>query len=187
MKRILIYTISIILLIGLLACGNNPDIEGVKNDRGEITNSIEPEIIVESPMTISNNELIGREDQIYYLRLKMINGKYYEDWNWGAYMGTIWEGEYELEIVDESGEVKDRIDLNKVFKESTLIFTSSFEIEFDDYNNDGDIDFTMGQFASSNIREYKLFTIRNHKKIELLPIENDSSLYIGTTNGEDSL
>ncbi len=77
----------------------------------------------------------------------------------------------------------DYLDLNQAFKESSLIFTSSFEIEFDDYNNDGDIDFTIGQFATSNVREYKLFTIRNHENIELLPIADNTSLYIGDTSG----
>ncbi len=51
-----------------------------------------------------------------------------------------------------------------------MIINSSFEIQFDDYNSDEDIDFTIGQYATSNGRDYKLFTIRKDGKIEELPL-----------------
>lgn len=152
------------------------------DERGILLNKSE-DIVVESPMTISNNELSSIDGQIHYLRLKMTKGRYYEDWNPGAYMGTIWEGKYILELVDEEGVIIDYIELNEFFEASTLIFTSSFKIEFDDYNDDGDLDFTIGQFATSSVREYMLFTIRKDGKLEKLPIKDHSSLYISNSTG----
>lgn len=133
-------------------------------------------------MTLSNNDMYSINGENQYLRLQMIKGKYYEEWSPGPYMGTIWEGDFIIELIDDSGEIISQIDLRKIYKEK-LIFLSSFQIEFDDYNNDGDIDFTIGQYASSNGREYTLFTLRKDGKIETLPIKGYSSLFISNTTG----
>lgn len=117
-----------------------------------------------------------------YLRLQMVKGKYYEDWTPSPYMGTIWEGYFIIDLIDDLGNIISQIDLSTVYNEP-LIFTSSFQIEFDDYNNDGDIDFTIGQYTSSNGREYKLFTIRKDEKIDVLPVKDHSSLFISNTTG----
>lgn len=97
-------------------------------------------------------------------------------------MGTIWEGYFTIELTDESGNVIGQTGLDKIFKEP-LIFISSFQIQFDDYSNDGDIDFTIGQYASSNGREYKLFTLKKDGKIEELPVKGYPSLFISNTIG----
>jgi len=140
------------------------------------------DIAIQSPMTISNNDLFPVNGEHQYLRLKMVKGKYYEDWTPGAYMGTVWEGRFILELSEESGKVVSQYDLSKTYKEP-LIFNSSFQIQFEDYNGDGDIDFTIGQYASSNGRDYKLFKIRKNGEIEELPIEDYSSLFISDTAG----
>lgn len=64
-----------------------------------------------------------------------------------------------------------------------MIFNSPFQIQFDDYNNDGDIDFTIGQYASSNGKEYKLFTLKKDGTIEVIPVKGHSSLFISDTTG----
>lgn len=140
------------------------------------------DITIQSPMTLSNNYLFSINGENQYLRLKMIKGKYYEDWFPGAYMGTIWEGNFIIELADDSGNTIAQTDLSKFYKE-LLTFNSSFQIQFDDYNNDGDIDFTIGQYSSSNGNDYKLFTIRKDGKIEELPIKGYSSLFISNATG----
>lgn len=150
-------------------------------------NSVENEenysdIIIQSPMTISNNDLFHISGEHQYLRLKMVKGKYYEDWNPGAYMGTLWEGYYIIELSDEYGNTIAHTDLSKVYKEP-LVFNGSFEIQFDDYNNDGDLDFTIGQYTSSNGRDYKLFTLRKDGKIEELAIRDYPTLFLSNTAG----
>ena len=131
-------------------------------------------------VTLSNNDLFPVNGENQYLRLKMIEGEYYEDLNPGPYMGANWEGDFVLELADEAGNVISQTDLNKVFKEP-LIFNSSFEIQFDDYNDDGDIDFTIGQYASSNGKSYKLFTLRKDGTVEELPVKDHYSLFISNT------
>lgn len=161
MKKIICILIALFILILLLtSCSVK------KND-----------ITVQTPITLSNNDLFPINGEPQYLRLKMVKGRYYEDWTPGAYMGTIWEGDFILELADESGNIISKTDLNKIYKE-TLIFNSSFLIQFDDYNNDGEIDFTIGQYASSNGRNYKLFTLRKNGKIEELNVNEYSTLFI---------
>ena len=141
-------------------------------------------ISVETPMTISNSTCTVN-GKAAYLRLKMIKGKYYEDWNPGAIMGTIWEGYYTAELADEYGGTIAQTDFSLLFNSSRepLVFRFSFDIEFDDYNDDGDIDFTVGQYSSSNGRDYKLFTIRKDGKIEELPVRDYQTLFISDTTG----
>jgi bla regulator protein BlaR1 len=133
-------------------------------------------------MTLSNNDLFSINGEKQYLRLKMVKGKYYEDWFPGASMGTIWEGNFIIELADDFGTTIEQTDLSKFYKEP-LTFNSSFKIHFDDYNNDGYIDFTIGQYASSNGNDYKLFTMRKNGKIEELPVKDFSSLFISNATG----
>jgi bla regulator protein BlaR1 len=174
-----IFILLIFLLVVYLNRGNNQ----VAPDNGLVENTENyPDITIQSPIIISSNSMYPIIGKFQYLRLKMVKGKYYENWTPGPYMGTIWEGYYNIELIDDSGNIISQIELNKIYKEP-LIFTSFFDIQFDEYNNDGDIDFTIGQYATSNGNEYKLFTLRKDGKIELLPINGYSSLFISDTTG----
>lgn len=183
MKRLICITVQVLLLTLILtACSSkgNSDIDLSKNSF-ENKDSYSY-ITIQSPMTLSNNDLFPINGEHQYLRLKMVKGKYYEDWTPGAYMGTIWEGYFTLELADEAGNVISQTDLDKIYKEP-LIFNSSFQIEFDDYNDDRDIDFTIGQYASSNGRNYKIFTLRNDGKVEELTVRDYPSLLLSNTTG----
>lgn len=131
---------------------------------------------------ISENDFISISGKQQYLTLKMVEGNYYEEKSPGAYMGTIWEGSFILELKDEAKNIISKFDLSSVYREP-MIFHAPFDIQFDDYNNDGDTDFTLGQYASSNGNEYKLFTIRQDGTIEELPIKGYSALFISKTTG----
>jgi bla regulator protein BlaR1 len=173
--------VSVLILI-LTACSSDKNSSKVLSKSTFENEDSYSSITIQSPMTLSNNDLFPINGEHQYLRLKMVKGKYYEDWTPGAYMGTIWEGYFALELADESGNVISQTDLDKIYKEP-LIFKSSFQIEFDDYNDDGDIDFTIGQYASSNGRNYKMFTLRNDGKVEELTVKNYSSLLLSNTTG----
>lgn len=171
MKRMIVILILISLVIW---CFFNDVNDAVSID------SPSQDIIIQSPMTLSNNNMFPINGENQYLRLKMVKGKYYEDWNPGVYRGTLWEGYYIFELADELGNIIAQTDLSKVYKEP-LIFKSSFNINFDDYNNDGDIDFTIGQYSSSNGRAYKLFTLKKSGMIEELLVEGHPTLLISNT------
>ncbi|NLM59588.1 MAG: hypothetical protein GX194_10845 [Clostridium sp.] len=174
--------LPILILMLLTSCSLDDNSNVVLANNSTENTEISSDIEIQFPMTISNNDLYPVIGEQKYLRLRMVKGKYYENWFPGAYMGTIWEGHFDLELADESGNVVSRTDLDKIYSEP-LIFNSSFEIQFDDYNDDGDIDFAIGQYASSNGKEYKLFTLRKDGKIEELTVKGYSSLFISNPTG----
>ncbi len=141
-------------------------------------------IQVESPMTLSST-MCTLNGKTAYLRLKMVEGRYYEDWNPGPFMGTIWEGYYIAELADEYGNTVMQTDFSKLYNSGSepLTFRFWFDFELDDYNGDGDPDFTAGQYGSSNGMDYKLFTIRKDGRIEELPVKDYPTLFISNTTG----
>jgi bla regulator protein BlaR1 len=181
-KFIYISILVIILSLLLISCSNIKHNTIVTSNHSAEKKENTTDIIIQSPMTVSNNSLFPINGQHQYLRLKMVKGKYYEDWKPGALMGTIWEGYYVIELTDDLGNTIAQTDLSKIYKEP-LIFNSNFQIQFDDYNNDGDLDFTIGQYGSSNGSNYKVFTLRKDGKIEELPIKGYPSLFISDTTG----
>lgn len=124
-----------------------------------------------------NNIDFNKDSYNESLIVKMTDGRYYEDKEPGAYMGSNWEGKFHIQLVDDKGNIISELDLNKAFNEQKLNFQSTFSIEFDDYNNDGNIDFVIGQYASSNGNVYKLFTISPDGKIEELLIGGQSEIF----------
>lgn len=183
-KRIIIAVPVLVLILLLTACSPEKGKSAASSVGSVQTEENSSDILVQSPMTISNNDLFSINGKHQYLRLKMVRGKYYEDWNPGAYMGTLWEGSFIFELADELGNTITSTELNSVYTETEpLIFNATFQIQFDDYNNDGDVDFTIGQYASSNGNTYKLFTLRNDGKIEELPVKDRTSLFISDTTG----
>jgi bla regulator protein BlaR1 len=152
------------------------------------TNTNTPEnkskINIQTPMTLSNTEFTFN-GQLAYMRLKMVKGRYYEDWNPGAYMGTNWEGQFVIDLADELGNNIAETDISKIFSEP-LTFNSTFSIELDDYNDDGDLDFTIGQYGSSNGYLYRIFTLRKDGKVEQLTIKDHTDLFISNRTGNYS-
>lgn len=151
-------------------------LQSVHSTTNIISSEKKSEIDFQSPMALSNTEL-NFNGQTVYLCLKMVKGRYYEDWNPGAYMGPNWEGQFVIDLVDEFGKTFAETDISKMFTEP-LTFNSSFKIDLDDYNNDSDLDFTVGQYCSNNGYLYKIFTIRKDGKVEELPVKDHSNLFI---------
>jgi len=180
MKKITCIVVPVLVLVLLLtSCSSLETVTTNKSDENKENYS---DILVQSPMTISNNNLFPVNGENQYLRIRMVKGKYYEDWNPGAYQGTLLEGYFIIELADENGKAIAKTDLSPIYEEP-LIFNSPFDLQFDDYNADGDLDFTIGQYTSSNGKDYKLFTLRKSGKIEVLPIKDYSSLFISKTTG----
>lgn len=90
MKKIASVIISVLILVLLVlllsSCSTRNGVDIVfLNDSGE-SKEESPGITVQSPMTLSNNDLSSINGEHQYLRLKMVKGKYYEDWTPGAYI-----------------------------------------------------------------------------------------------------
>ncbi|MGO4372312.1 hypothetical protein [Paenibacillus sp. 2TAB19] len=137
-------------------------------------------ILVTGPLTLSRNDLFQLTKKHEYLSVVLTNGKYYEDWTPGPLMGRNWVGEFQIQLSNESDEVQSAVDLNGYFKDE-MVFNSFFDIDFDDYNGDGNIDFTIGQYASSNGGIYKLFTVDDSGRIKELPIKGHPEIFVSST------
>lgn len=135
-------------------------------------------IQVTGPFTLSRNNLFQFTNRHEYLSVVLISGTYSEDWSPGPFMGRNWVGEFQIQLSNENGEVTSAIDLNGF---SDVVFNSFFNIEFDDYNEDGNIDFTIGQYASSNGNVFKLFTLDESGRIEELTIKGYPEVFMSGT------
>ncbi|MGG0168874.1 hypothetical protein [Paenibacillus dokdonensis] len=149
-----------------------------KPDAPENKNSI----TVSMPMTIAKSDLYPDFQIREYLSVQLVKGSYSEDWNPSPLMGRVWTGDFEFVLSDEYGKVIQRKPLNDFYQEK-LIFNSFFDIEFGDYNGDGEIDFTIGQYGSSNGNVYKIFTLSKDGQIRELKIKGQNELVI---SGGDS-
>lgn len=123
---------------------------------------------------ISENTIDTNGDGKYErLIVRLAEGKQYEDTAAGPFQGWNWQGKFLLQLTDYKGSNLSELELNKAFEEEELIFNRTFLISFDDYNNDENPDFAIGQYGSSNGNLYRLFTVRDNK-IEVLPLQTSS-------------
>ena len=136
-------------------------------------------VAIKSPMTISNTPIPGTNST---LKLRLVEGSYSEDWQPGAYQGTVYEGEFVFEVQDEVGNTIQTTALNQFYKEP-LTFTHLFLLSLDDYNGDGLLDFTLGQHGNSNGNEYRIFSVQRDFSIVELPVPG-SSLYVSGGTGD---
>jgi hypothetical protein len=119
---------------------------------------------------LSDNSIDYNGDNVYEtLVVEMTGGKQFEDTAPGPFQGWNWQGKFVVRLIDSEENIISELDLNRAFNGEELIFNEPFVIEFDDFNNDGNIDFAIGQYASSNGNTYRLFTIKD-SKIEVLPV-----------------
>jgi hypothetical protein len=149
----------------------------------EQTESLESPVKVKGPVTISHNDLSSVTTRAEFLDLQLLDGTYSENWTTpGPLMGRNWSGRFGLALIDDQGRTLYRFPLSKHF-EDPLIFNDFFQIQFEDYNGDGDPDFTIGQYGSGNGYFYKLFTLRKNNVIEELGIKLGSDLFISSPKG----
>lgn len=149
----------------------------------EQTESLESSVKVTGPVTISHNDLSPVTARAEFLNLQLLDGTYSEDWTTsGPLMGRNWSGRFGLALIDDQGRTLNSFPLSEHF-EDPIIFNDFFQIQFEDYNGDGDPDFTLGQYGSSNGYFYKLFTLRKNNVIEELPIQSGSDLFISSPKG----
>lgn len=125
--------------------------------------SIDESIQIKSPIVVSHNSVMLKDGSYVYVNIEMTKGSYSFATLGGSVYGSNWEGEYQIRVYREENEYD-----NPSFKtplcianESSLNFNSLFYLEFDDYNNDGNPDFTIGQWGSSNGNNFEIFSIDN--------------------------
>ncbi|MBI3882578.1 MAG: hypothetical protein HY301_21260 [Verrucomicrobia bacterium] len=126
----------------------------------------------------------GARDRI---RVIMVSGRRYYDTNvWCGGECEKFEGRFVIEV-KLAGHKTIRTDLNLLFcpeePESELWFVSSpWNLCFADFNHDGQIDFTIGQYGGCNSWDYKIFSIKPSGGVYELPVIGDE---YGIPNGHD--
>jgi len=78
----------------------------------------------------------------------------------GPFQGEFYVGRFTAVLTDSEGAELERLDLTPTFEEDMQFRKGAFELIFDDYNNDGYFEFTIGQYGSSNNSFFNLYTIR---------------------------
>ncbi|MNC14575.1 hypothetical protein D3C75_623590 [compost metagenome] len=140
----------------------------------------EASVTVKGPVTVSRNDLFPVTGNHEFLDLQLLQGQYSEDWTASsASGGRSWSGEFRLVVTDEQGQALSTFALSRHFSEE-LHFGELFQIQFGDYNGDGNPDFTIGQYGSSNGSVVKLFTLNPDHSIQELHIQGAQELFISS-------
>lgn len=109
--------------------------------------------IAENVVTLFNGNRVS-------VRLVMTNGEYFEEEYAGAGGGIYpdnYQGSYQIEILDSDGTVISKTNFENEGQPAN--FAGKFDLLFDDYNHDGNPDFSIGQWGSSSMNLYQLYTI----------------------------
>lgn len=149
--------------------------------RAETTETDVSSVTVTGTMTLSRNDMFTIMQKPYFIDIELVNGTYSEDWSPGPFMGPNWSGEFHLVLRDDIGNELSRVALNDFYTDP-LLFNSTFDLSFDDYNGDGDPDFTIGQYGTSNGNYYKLFTLTSSNEFKELNAGERDGMFISAND-----
>ncbi|MCL6458616.1 MAG: hypothetical protein K6T85_11480 [Gorillibacterium sp.] len=119
-------------------------------------------VFINQPILVAegqaNNKHPGKEVTV---RLWQVEGKLVQDPEPGPQQGAYRFGQFDLVATRSDGIELSRFRLNRTFSDGELAFQQKepFAILFDDYNEDGEPDFALGQRAGSNGSEYTIMTL----------------------------
>lgn len=132
----------------------------------------------EMPTVISSSCFYPLQaSKIQTISIVMTEGEFSEQLDAGPYSGWNYVGNFVIEGKDADGNLVSSLDLNEAFGGGNLVFGPMVELAFEDYNQDGNLDFTVGQWGTSNGFIYRLFSVNQESEIVALPIEDDLSIF----------
>lgn len=168
-KKIVVFIFILALILSFAACSDDN-----KNDNNE-----EFEKSIELPFVISHNSIVLKNGMNVFVDIEMVDGSFFiPDVLGGGIYENNWQGQYKIRVYQNEDNQKEFY-YEPIFVDSMgneqMNFGGEFALVFDDYNNDGNPDFTLGQFGNSNGNYYNLFSIDDGNVIKY-QFEND--LYI---------
>lgn len=166
----------ILLLIG---CSSNNDAEnnlvGTYDHKEEICKESLISIYDNIPCIFSKNKIsIGKKN--FIINIEMIKGEYLYDKD---NKKNSWSGDFQIRVYeDEYDCLKTTVFCSPIwlYEDEEMSFENGFKLIFDDYNNDGDPDFTLGQYDCSNGNVYAIFSI--NQKGEVKKIDTGGEMFI---------
>lgn len=132
--------------------------------------------IIDSPIVISISQYdIDRDGKKEIIEIIMTEGEkinYDDPWCGG---GERWQGGFNIRVRKGKSILSEQ-SLNELidgsyYPHSLSFWAPEFVLVFKDYNNDGQIDFNIGQYGSCAGNNYFLFTVKKNGKINQLPVE----------------
>ena len=146
----------------------------------------------EESMCISSNELKVNADKTLYVDICLFDTMFL----WGPqrggapFSGDHWKGQCRVEIYNDSDRnsllfskkisVEEDNDYLEFYKDG-LTAESRFSLCFDDYNNDGNFEFVLGQYLRSNAKNgYAMYSI-NSETGEVTRIDTDGIILNDST------
>jgi hypothetical protein len=160
---------------------NSPDLE-VKMRAGNILEKL-PQSPIISQVIISQSQYdINNDGKLEIIEIILDDGIRYNDDELWAGNGEKWDGYFSMRVCADD-KILFCCSLNKLYypltNERMSFRTPEFPLVFQHYNGNGNIDFNLGQYSSSNGNSYKIFTIQPDGAIILLPCaEHDNSFFI---------
>lgn len=139
--------------------------------------------------TVSSNKIdIDKDTQLEEVQIVLDNGYFTEDNEMWSGNGPKWVGKFSFKVL-KNGKIIFSESINKLMgaSEEIFLYSPEFKLCFNDYNKDGQLDFTVSQYFSSNGSEVYLFSIDKAGKIKPLEIENKTSFFTSPRTIENSL
>ena len=140
------------------------------------------DITVISPFVISHNMVTLADGNVVFVNIEMVRGQYVFVTAPDRLRGNNWIGDYQVRVYTDESNLNSVLYLapitaNDIGADSTMNFSQPFSLIFDDYNGDGNPDFTLGQYGSGNWDNYTLFTINSKGWVSRL--DTGGTLFIG--------
>jgi beta-lactamase regulating signal transducer with metallopeptidase domain len=154
--------------IGLMA---NPKVSSARETQNnEYKNQKQPVkltnfVVAKNTTTLSNGKRVS-------VRLVMTHGKYFDEKYAGAGGGIYpenYQGSYEIQIFNSNGKLISKTNFDNEGEPAK--FAGKFSLRFCDYNNDKNPDFSIGQWGSSSMNVYQLYTIMRNGKVKKIDNE----------------
>ena len=124
------------------------------------------------------------------IQIVLEKGRRYRDKEPWCGNGEKWEGLFTIRLV-KNKRVLTRQSLNALMipeapEEELFFWLPRFTLVFEDYNDDGRVDFNLGQYSSCNGNLYRLFTIALDGTIERLPVAEGEGFFISKQGRRNS-
>lgn len=120
---------------------------------------------------------IDKDGTLETIELYLSRGSYYEDRRGWCGEGWKWEGAFNIRV-RRGAEVLSVQSLEDVLGWSTAFFRApQFELLVDDFNDDGQVDFALGQYAGCNGSDIRLLTVEPSGRVRSLSARE---FYVGS-------
>jgi hypothetical protein len=148
------------------------------DSKGSLEGSL-PDISVRTPVVLSKNK-VDANGKSLYVNIEMVSGEYYYDYSPGMFEGSNWVGNFQVRIYEDEFDSESTMycaPISIYGNGNDMRFNGVFSLAFDDYNGDGNPEFTLGQHGSINGSDYAIFSI--DKKGEVSRLDTDGEMFIG--------